>query len=144
MPTPPDPIEELRDQIQLLGFRIAVLEHAYPMASRLGVDRALDAVFAVTDVPFLGVYTVELGVQFNLLGSQDSVVELRVGPESPPVGVSDSARLFGQQLLGLGVTLAHTVRQTLVAWVTPGNNVQLVSSGAGSAALLSTTELVFS
>lgn len=96
-------------------------------------SRALDTSFVVdSDSPALVFYTVELSVTLNTIEVELQIDDVVVG----------NAYLDTALLSGL-ISLETTTRQQLVGFANAGQTVQLVSSGAGTATVISTLELVF-
>lgn len=138
---------------QLNSLAAAVNDHSQddiparlPKAvTETGATRALDSVFVVdANNPALVFYCVELSVTAPLLSTQEVTVDLLRDAANPPTTSRGQAHLKGEQLAGLSlVSIAVTTRQTLTAFVPAGHRVKLALSGAGSATLVSATEIVF-
>lgn len=98
--------------------------------------RALDATFTPSATDYvLCLYTIELVAT----ATQTAQVELRSDAAVTPTVVRTSARLT------LAATaVLTTIRQELVYIAAPGDNVKLVSSGAGTSSIVNQTEIVIS
>lgn len=96
-----------------------------------------------TTGPTLVIYTIQMAVAATLGSPQTVSVELRVDAVDPPTAAIGAASLTTSQTAGLSVSTAITEQTQLVGWVPPGYYVNLVVSGAGTATLVSQTEVPF-
>lgn len=112
------------------------------LIAETNATRALDTDFVIDPTaPALASYTVELVCTAPFLGQQTAQVDLNINGASKA-----RALLKSEQLLGVaGLGIKTTKHQTLTAYVPAGVLVTLTSTlaGGGTAALISSTEVVF-
>lgn len=137
-------IDQLKRDIRRLDGRIDNLQDKL-IVWPTNEARQLDTVFSMgNDSPAFVAYVVELDVTAPLLSSQDVRVRLLHDEQTTPTTQDGEAYLKSAQLAGLSLVSLNTIsRQVIVAWIPAGHNVLLSTSGAGTATLISSTELVF-
>jgi len=92
-----------------------------------------------TERPVLLVYTFDLTVTAVLLTLTSVTVDLVSDDQNPPSIVRATAS-YGVTANGLSLSLAQTIRQSITYIVPPGHYVNLVTSGVGTAALVTQNE----
>ena len=103
-----------------------------------GETRSLGTSFQVSsDFPAQVSYTVDLAVN-----NQDCQVELFIGPSDPPTESAGRVKASSLVLLGL-ISIAVESSGMLFGWVPTGHYVRLATTGAGTATLVGSVELVF-